>query len=31
VVIRGEVYEVIAKPRYWLNEVYEIPVRVVTG
>lgn len=31
VVIRGEVYDVIERPRYWLNEGYEIPVRVVTG
>jgi hypothetical protein len=31
VVIRGEVYEVIEKPRYWNNEGFEIPVRLVTG
>lgn len=31
VVIRDEVYEVIERPRYWLNEGYEIPVKIVTG
>ncbi len=31
VVIRGEVYEVIEKPRLWLGEGIEIPVRLVTG
>lgn len=31
VVIRGEVYDVIEKPRVWLNEAVEIPVRRVTG
>jgi hypothetical protein len=31
VVIRGQVYEVIEKPRVWLNEAVEIPVRLVTG
>lgn len=31
VVIRGEVYDVIERPRYWLGEGLEIPVRVVTG
>lgn len=31
VVIRGEVYEVIEKPRVWINEAIEIPVRRVTG
>lgn len=31
VVVRGEVYDVIEKPRLWLNEGYEIPLRLVTG
>lgn len=31
VVVRGQVYDVIAKPRYWNNEGYEIPLRLVTG
>jgi hypothetical protein len=31
VVIRGELYEVIEKPRVWINEAVEIPVRRVTG
>lgn len=31
VVIRGEVYEVSARPRVWLGEGTEIPVRIVTG
>jgi hypothetical protein len=31
VVIRDEVYDVAEKPRYWMNEGYEIPVRLVTG
>lgn len=31
VVVRGEVYDVIEKPRYWLNETVEIPLRRVTG
>lgn len=31
VVIRNEVYDVIEKPRVWLNEAIEIPVRRVTG
>jgi hypothetical protein len=31
VIIRGEVYDVIEKPRVWLNEAVEIPVRRVTG
>lgn len=31
VVIRGEVYEVAERPREWLNEGVEIPVRIVTG
>jgi hypothetical protein len=31
VIIRGEVYDVIEKPRVWLNEAIEIPVRRVTG
>jgi hypothetical protein len=31
VVVRGEVYEVIGKPRYWMNEGYEISLRRVTG
>ncbi len=30
-VVRGEVYEVIEKPRVWINEAVEIPVRRVTG
>lgn len=29
--IRGEVYEVYGKPRYYNNYFYEIPVRLVTG
>jgi hypothetical protein len=31
VVARGEIYEVIEKPRLWTNEGYEIPLRRVTG
>lgn len=31
VVIRDEVYDVAEKPRYWMNEGYEIPVKLVTG
>jgi hypothetical protein len=31
VVIRGDVYDVIERPRYWLNEGWEVPVRIVTG
>lgn len=31
VVVRGDTYEVIERPRYWLNEGYEIPLRIVTG
>lgn len=31
VVIRGEVYVVEGRPRVWLNEGTEIPVRIVTG
>jgi hypothetical protein len=30
-VIRGEEYEISARPRIWLGEVTEIPVRIVTG
>jgi hypothetical protein len=30
-VIRGEEYEVSARPRVWLNEATEVPVRIVTG
>ena len=31
VVIRGEVYEVAERPRVWLNEGTEIPVKIATG
>lgn len=31
VVLRGDVYEVAERPRYWLNEGYEIPLKLVTG
>jgi hypothetical protein len=31
VVIRGDVYDVVERPRVWLNEGTEIPVRIVTG
>lgn len=31
VVIRGEVYEVVERPRYWLEEGFEIPVKIVSG
>jgi len=31
VVVRGEVYDVVEKPRVWLNEAVEIPLRRVTG
>lgn len=31
IVARGDVYDVIEPPRYWQNEVWEIPVRRVTG
>jgi|SRR6188768_2954089 len=31
IVIRGELYEVVERPRVWLNEGTEIPVRIVTG
>jgi hypothetical protein len=31
VIIRGELYDVIEKPRVWINEATEIPVRRVTG
>lgn len=31
VIIRGEIYEVVERPRVWLNEGTEIPVRIVTG
>jgi len=31
VVVRGDVYDVIEKPRLWLNEGFEIPLRLVTG
>lgn len=31
VIIRGETYDVVERPRVWLNEGTEIPVRIVTG
>ncbi len=31
VVARGEVYEVVERPRVWLNEGTEIPIKIVTG
>lgn len=31
VVVRGDVYDVVERPRVWLNEGTEIPVRIVTG
>lgn len=31
VIIRGDTYEVVERPRVWLNEGTEIPVRIVTG
>lgn len=31
VVVRGQTYDVIEKPRFWTNEGYEIPLRLVTG
>lgn len=31
VIIRGDLYEVVERPRVWLNEGTEIPVRIVTG
>ncbi len=31
VIIRGDVYEVVERPRVWLNEGTEIPVKIVTG
>lgn len=31
VIVRGETYEVIEKPRFWTNEGYEIPLRLVRG
>ena len=31
VIIRGDIYDVVERPRVWLNEGTEIPVRIVTG
>lgn len=31
VVVRGQTYEVIGRPKLWLGEGYEIPLRRVTG
>jgi hypothetical protein len=31
VVVRGEVYDVVQKPRYWLNETVILVLRRVTG
>ncbi len=30
-IIRGERYQVVGRPRYWLNRLVEVPVRIVTG
>lgn len=31
VMVRGEIYDVVEKPRLWLNEGIEVPLRFVRG